>query len=338
MNQSLEEYYLEHSNKRSDKWSVYFDIYDKVLSPYKNNHINLLEIGVQNGGSLEIWDKYFKNAHKIMGCDINPDCEKLKYESTKIKVLVDNANSENAFKKISEYLDVGIDILIDDGSHVSEDIIKTFAKYFNSINEGGVYIAEDLHCSYWHDYQGGLYDPMSSITFFKKLADCINHEHWGIEKSRKQFLIDFEKHYNIEFVESVLQQIHSVSFYNSVCVIEKKSVEKNVLGKRFMAGTEQTVVALDALSPDSWAPQQNDNFWSNMSSAPDVRYISLFQEKEAVLQLLTKAEEDMRNLEVNYQESQGKLLEKQHELDGVYSSISWRIAKFIKIFKFWGSK
>lgn len=338
MNQSLEALYCKHTGKRSDKWSAYFDIYDKALAPYRKNNINLLEIGVQNGGSLEIWDEYFPEALKIMGCDINNDCEKLTYNSSKIKVLVENVNTDKAFNQITEYFDSGIDILIDDGSHDSGDIIKTFAKYFDCISEGGVFIAEDLHCSYWHDYKGGLYYPMSAIAFFKKLADCINHEHWGVLKSREEFLEEFSSHYSIALPDAILQQIHSVSFYNSVCIVEKKSAEKNILGKRFMAGQEQLVVALDELSVNSWCPQQNDNYWTNMPMSPEARYFSLVQEIESLSNTLSESEKKHDYLSKRYETSQLELMKKEDELKKVYNSLSWKVAKFFQIFKFWGSK
>jgi len=43
------------TGKVSDKWDSYLPIYDRLFGPRKDDAIGLLEIGVQNGGSLEIW-------------------------------------------------------------------------------------------------------------------------------------------------------------------------------------------------------------------------------------------------------------------------------------------
>lgn len=59
------------------------------------------------------------------------------------------------------------DIIIDDGSHVSSDIIRTFALYFPKLKSGGTYIIEDLHASYWESHQGALNYSFSSIEFLK---------------------------------------------------------------------------------------------------------------------------------------------------------------------------
>ena len=49
---------LFHSSKnRSIKWKKYFPIYEKLFEKYKNKEITFVEIGVLDGGSLEMWKK-----------------------------------------------------------------------------------------------------------------------------------------------------------------------------------------------------------------------------------------------------------------------------------------
>jgi hypothetical protein len=62
----------DHTGKYSDKWSSYLDIYWSLFSPIRLNESDLLEIGVQNGGSLEIWTKLFPNAKSLIGFDVHP--------------------------------------------------------------------------------------------------------------------------------------------------------------------------------------------------------------------------------------------------------------------------
>ena len=92
---SLMQIYQEHNQKVSDKWSLYLKEYDSLFQTYRDQSISLLEIGIQNGGSLEIYDKYFEFAKVIIGCDIDASCKTLNYDSDKIKVIVGNANSQN---------------------------------------------------------------------------------------------------------------------------------------------------------------------------------------------------------------------------------------------------
>ena len=163
---TLQQIYAEHHGKVSDKWAIYLAEYERLLAEYRDAPVRLLEIGIQNGGSLDIWSKYFPHANKLVGCDINPDCSSLSYEDARIAVVIGDATAAETREAILGH-SPSYDIVIDDGSHRSSDIINTFAQYFRHLEDGGIYIAEDLHCSYWQEFEGGLFDPFSSIAFFK---------------------------------------------------------------------------------------------------------------------------------------------------------------------------
>jgi len=236
---SLSELYAMHYGKVSDKWAMYLDVYGRIFGEYRERPVSLLEIGIQNGGSLEIWSQYFYNAEILIGCDINPGCLALSYDDSRISVIVGDANSDSVLSDVIKK-SKAFDIIVDDGSHISEDIVKSFFRYFPLVTEGGVYVAEDLHCSYWEAYHGGLFDPSSSISFFKLLADVVNIQHWGIEMSPKDLLAAFNC--PEDFTVSIFEQIHSVEFVNSMCVVRKKSSTCNVLGHRVIAGEIEQVV------------------------------------------------------------------------------------------------
>ena len=63
------------SEKKSLKWDKYFPVYEELLSKYKNKRITFVEVGILNGGSLEIWKKYFGENSRIIGIDLNEDIE-----------------------------------------------------------------------------------------------------------------------------------------------------------------------------------------------------------------------------------------------------------------------
>lgn len=261
---SLHQIYSEHEGKVSDKWSLYLSEYHRLFAGYRNHPIRLLEIGVQNGGSLEIWSKYFSEARRLVGCDINPACEKLVYDDPRISVVVGDANDDATEKKIVNLTAGRYDVIIDDGSHRSGDIVKSFARYFPHLSDTGLYIVEDLHCSYWQEYDGGLVAPFSSVAFFKRVADIANYEHWGLGKTRVDLLSVFFKKYGHSLAEEELERVHSVEFINSMCVIRKGILEQNRLGARFLAGQAESIVSglIDQHSSTSVAPNQSNNEWA----------------------------------------------------------------------------
>jgi GT2 family glycosyltransferase len=240
--QTIKALYESHEGKTSDKWSLYLDEYEKIFAPYRCRPVCLLEIGVQNGGSLDIWGNYFSQAEKIIGCDIDSRCADLQYDDPRIVVIVADANSDECEQKILAQ-SREFQIIIDDGSHKSSDIGRSFARYFRHLKDGGVYVVEDLHASYWEEFEGGLHHPGSTMAFLKRLADIIHHEHWQNRRTRRRrdLLARYEQQLGIEFDEFELATIHSIEFVNSLCIIRKLSPDQNVLGHRVVSGTDEYV-------------------------------------------------------------------------------------------------
>lgn len=238
---TLEQIYAEHTGKVSDKWTIYLSEYERIFSQYRHKPLCLLEIGSQNGGGLEILAKYFQQGCHFVGADININCAKLVFDDARIRVVVGDATTDKVQEEIQGIVS-SFEIIIDDGSHRSSDIVKTFARYFPMLLDGGVFIIEDLHCSYWSEFEGGLFDPYSSLAFFRKLTDVINHEFWGIAKHRNSILKGFFSRYEIYIDEETLQHIHSIEFINSMCVIRKMGHVRNILGARLVAGQVETVL------------------------------------------------------------------------------------------------
>jgi len=279
--ESLKNLYKNHSGKVSDKWTIYLNEYEEKLKEYQQLPIKFFEIGVLNGGSLEIFSKYFSNAKIILGCDIDQKCNELKYDQTNIKLIVGNANDEKIKKQITQYSQ--FDIIIDDGSHNSNDIVKSFCNYFEHLKDGGLFIIEDLHCSYHRQHRGGIFYPISSINFFKKLVDVINYEHWGVEKKKNWLLRGFAENYKMDINDLVLDSIHSIEFVNSLCFIKKKSPKHNKIGKRIVVGKNE-IVAPDRKkydNTDAIFHDQSNNPWSNTNILPEEELVLLKKKLES---------------------------------------------------------
>lgn len=262
--------FFAQMGKASDKWASYLPAYDFWFAKFRDAPVRILEIGVQNGGHLEVLARYFKNAELIIGCDIDPACATLKYEDKRIKVIIGDVNADEVERNVTALSD-SFDIIIDDGSHTQQDIIASFARYFPKLKTGGIYLAEDLHTSYWQEFGGGLFDPLSAIGFFSRLVDVLNFEHWGICLSLQDFLSPYQNRYSVQFDIRSLTRIHTISFQNSICVITKEEVELNGLGTRIIVGNTANVQPMTlALDDRTFAVlDQSKNLLSSMSSAPE---------------------------------------------------------------------
>ncbi|MBU3641078.1 class I SAM-dependent methyltransferase [Polynucleobacter sp. Fuers-14] len=264
-----------HDGKVSDKWESYLYVYEELFFKFRQSSINLLEIGVQNGGSLEVWSRYFPVAKKIIGCDINLACKSLIFDDERVSVIVADANSDIAFNQIRQ-ISSDFDIVIDDGSHTSGDIINSFLRYFPVINSGGIYIAEDLHCSYWSEFDGGIFDPLSAVSFFKALADSLNREHFGVPDALERIFDGFKEKYKLSIDYNLFNEIKSIEFFNSVCIVKKieKAGAPAGLGCRVVSGSMATVATESMKHRGGYlsAPNQEGNLWSNLRENPSINH------------------------------------------------------------------
>lgn len=118
---------LTHS---ADKWEPYFEVYEKHLCKLlPEKELNVVEVGVQKGGSLEMWRDYFAPYVKVTGIDVDPECAKIDYGTDDIRVVIGDQSSP-AFWDGFLAAFPPIDLFIDDGSHHVDHQILTFEKVF----------------------------------------------------------------------------------------------------------------------------------------------------------------------------------------------------------------
>ena len=147
-NNELKELFLKSKNF-SFKLENYFDAYHENFKEFRNKEITFVEIGIFQGGSLEIWKKYFGDKARIIGIDINPECKK--FEDDQIEIFIgDQSDPEfwkNFFSKVGD-----VDIILDDGSHTNLGQITTTVECVKNLKDGGILFVEDVHTSYLKKY------------------------------------------------------------------------------------------------------------------------------------------------------------------------------------------
>lgn len=205
MNRLLE-YFQSNTKYQIHKWMHYFDIYERHFSRFRNTKVTIVEIGVFDGGSLQMWKDYFGPEAVIHGIDIAPRALNMKEDQIHIHL---GSQSDRQFlqKFVKEVPQ--IDILIDDGGHTMEQQIVSFEELYPYVSENGVYLCEDLHTSYWASYGGGYRNPNSFIEYSKDFVDKIN-----------------AYHSNEIAVDSFTQSTRSLHYYDSVLVIEKGKITR----------------------------------------------------------------------------------------------------------------
>ena len=152
-------YQLALKYKPTKRRHDYLKRYNYHFFPIREKVKKILEIGVDRGESLLLWEQYFPNA-EIHGLDINKECEKFNKDRVKIHIG-DQSDQEflNNFGKQNKFFD----IIIDDGSHIHDHIIKSFTSLYPYLNNKGYYVVEDVINNY------------DTTNFFIRYAYGINY-------------------------------------------------------------------------------------------------------------------------------------------------------------------
>lgn len=196
---NLQQVFETHQGRRTTKWSHYPYYFERHLKEFVGRPITILEIGIESGGSLQVWKKYFGPQCKVVGIDINPQSI---YQEPQIFTECGSQTDHDFLRSVIQKHGRP-DIIIDDGSHNQTDILSSLSLLFSSLNEGGCYIVEDLHTAYWSQYEGGISSPHNFVTIASRFVHDVN----------KQFIQE-------PFTPS-LEALMEISFYNSLVFMRK---------------------------------------------------------------------------------------------------------------------
>jgi hypothetical protein len=205
----LERFFRNNTGRLIHKWHHYFEIYDRHFARFRGQPIRLVEFGVSQGGSLRMWRDYFGPQVQIVGVDINPNCKQL--EEPGVRIEIGDQGDREFLRRLAGDLP-SIDILIDDGGHTMQQQIRTFEALFPKVAPTGVYLVEDLHTSYWAQWGGGVRRKGTFIEYSKRFIDEIHA--WHSREPQRLAVSDFTR------------SVHSLHYYDSVLVIEKRPMQQ----------------------------------------------------------------------------------------------------------------
>jgi hypothetical protein len=167
----LEEYFFHNPGRTIHKWHHYFEIYHRHFERFRGRSPVVVEIGVYQGGSLQMWREYFGKGAQIVGVDVDPECRMLAGQS--ITVLIGDQADRRFLAELRERVP-RMDIVIDDGGHTMEQQITTFEELYPHVQPDGIYLCEDLHTSYMAEYGGGYLREGTFVECTKGLIDRLH--------------------------------------------------------------------------------------------------------------------------------------------------------------------
>lgn len=143
----LSELALKHGTDKGTNpgWHCYTPHYDELFGPVRNEINTLLEIGVYQGASLNMWRDYFPNA-QIVGLDYANEVTENYLQSLndlegRTNVFVGDQGNSDDLQCLVDWFD-DFDIIIDDGSHDPKDYLYSLSYLWPDVRKW--YVIEDI--------------------------------------------------------------------------------------------------------------------------------------------------------------------------------------------------
>ena len=211
------------------KLENYFSEYDFNFKDVRERKdLRIFEIGVQDGGSLAMWKEYFPGA-EITGLDIDPRCKE--FEQGGVRVYIGSQEFPEVLRTIESERGP-FDVVIDDGGHTMNQQIISFNTLFPLLREGGVYVIEDLHTSYWSAFGGRKGKRGTAIGIVKHLIDEMHYWAWNHPRATLFHRIKNKIKPFKALPRNVFQSsIRSIYTAGSICFIHKQTIEKDTVIK-----------------------------------------------------------------------------------------------------------
>ena len=164
--------FTENRGVAVHKWHHYLPLYDHYFSRWRGKPVRFLEIGVSKGGSLTMWRTYFGPDAVIFGIDIDPACAAFDGQSGQVRI---GSQDDPAFlaRVVAEM--GGLDVVLDDGSHMMVHVEASLQALYPALSLGGCYMIEDLHAAYWPAFGGGLGRPANFLARLGRIFDDMHH-------------------------------------------------------------------------------------------------------------------------------------------------------------------
>ncbi|KAH8052477.1 hypothetical protein JL722_10020 [Aureococcus anophagefferens] len=152
------------------KVAHYFDVYERHFA-LRGRRVVMLEIGVQSGGSIELWRAYFGDDLEYHGVDINPNCAQFDDPARNVHVHVGDATDANFMQALARRVGP-VDVVLDDGSHESAHMRASFEALYALVAPRGFAkrLVDSLNAFNVADGAEGYTDPTNPPTRYDDVA------------------------------------------------------------------------------------------------------------------------------------------------------------------------
>lgn len=203
----MEAIFNKYDTDKNSKFHNYTRQYASLFEKYRTkSNLKFLEIGVFRGESIKAWREYFTGEGAVVvGLDLNP-VEGLD------NIEIGDASDTKIIKKLHEKYGP-FDIIVDDGGHRNDQVIRSFEEFFPLLADGGMYVVEDTVT--WNDTS--FFDPRypNHLQYFCQFTQFLN------QRRKEDYCVDPFKNFGKETENVVEYSLDKMEFGVSYIALHK---------------------------------------------------------------------------------------------------------------------
>ena len=184
---TLDHIFSKYDTDKNRSFHNYSRQYQRLFDTLREKPITYLEIGVHRGNSLYAMRDTFKNAAFLVGVDINPHSKAFENRSNRVFIEIGDATNPEFISNLTNMYG-RFDVILDDGSHVNRDVIRSFELLFPLLNDNGIYVVEDTICYKSPDHINSAYD--NHLQYFFNYTRFLNQWRFDSTEGIRDHCVD----------------------------------------------------------------------------------------------------------------------------------------------------
>jgi len=196
----------------------YTSVYPQYLDGLRDKPIKFLELGINQGYSVKMWEKYFSQAEMHF---VDLSSQNLQYTSNRSTYHFINQSNSVKMKEFGQTVGP-FHVIIDDASHMSHDTIAAFEVLMDFVEPGGLYIIEDLHLLYLTEWggAGNMSAPaLSEGSIHHYLRDRVEDVNMVGAMSGWASMVALSNDETRKRLNKFSHRLKSVHFYTGLCIM-----------------------------------------------------------------------------------------------------------------------
>ena len=190
----------------------YLNKYEHYLGGLRDKELTLLELGIFDGASLNMWEAYFPKG-RIIGVDFDERCASM--GGGRKEVVIADLSLMDNLEKLKAYRP---EIIIDDASHIWSHQIKSLVTLFPVLPHGGIFIMEDLETSFSaYRFQNYNDAPVSAYAFLSAVSRAVTGGEYFDKEASSPALALFTDEIN-----ALAAETETMTFLKGSCILVKK--------------------------------------------------------------------------------------------------------------------